>query len=328
VEVHAGRASVAAIARICRAKACDAIVVGGGDGTVSAAASAAAESGIALGVLPLGTMNLFARSLGIPLDMRAAAEALAGGGTEAVDIGVVNGRHFVHHVTLGLHPRMIRIRERLRYGSRLGKLLATLQAWWVAVRQPPKLAVRIDADGEHLNRRTAAVLVTNNPLGEGHLPYADDLREGRLGLYVTTSRRWGDLLQLAAQLALGDTAGTPLMESRKARRIEIGLDHDVVNASVDGEVVSLSTPVKISVRAGGLTVLRPQAAPSSAAEDREPASGAGVSDTSKARELSMTEELTKTEARQGDRRRTNMTALVVGILGAVVLMGALLFFWA
>ena len=62
-EVHSGRATIAAIARVCRERTCDAIVVGGGDGTISAAASAAAKSGLALGVLPLGTMNLFARSL-------------------------------------------------------------------------------------------------------------------------------------------------------------------------------------------------------------------------------------------------------------------------
>src|SRR4051794_12579023 len=71
-EVHAGGEASEAIARICRERSCDGIVVGGGDGTVSAAASAAAAGGLALGVLPLGTMNLFARSLGIPLDTRAA----------------------------------------------------------------------------------------------------------------------------------------------------------------------------------------------------------------------------------------------------------------
>jgi diacylglycerol kinase family enzyme len=193
------------------------VVVGGGDGTVSAAASAAAQSGLALGILPLGTMNLFARSLAIPLDMREAAEALAAGRVSAVDIGEVNGRFFIHHVTLGLHPRMIRIRERLSYGSRLGKIWATIQAWWMAVRQPPRLEARIRADDQHFSRRTAAILVSNNPWGEGHLPYADDLRQGRLGLYVTTSRRWQDLLQLTARMTLGEIAENPLMENWEVR---------------------------------------------------------------------------------------------------------------
>jgi diacylglycerol kinase family enzyme len=256
-EVHAGRKSIAAIARICRAKSCDVIIVGGGDGTVSAAAAAAAESRLALGIIPLGTMNLFARSLAIPLDMHAAAAALAAGDLAHVDIGEVNGRFFIHHVTLGLHPRMIRIRERLSYGSRPGKIWATIQAWWIVVRQPPRLAVRISVGDTTVERRTAAVLVTNNPLGEGHLPYADDLEQGELGLYVTTSRRWSDLLQLAAQLALGGISATPLLESRRAARIAIDLPGGAVNASVDGEIVTLEPPLQFGVRHRGLTVLRP-----------------------------------------------------------------------
>src|SRR3954447_9459991 len=96
-----GKAAVDAIERACGEPSVEAIVVGGGDGTVSFAAAAAARCGKTLGILPLGTMNLFARSLGIPLEMTAAAEAVAGGEVVAVDIGEVNGRLFVHHVTLG-----------------------------------------------------------------------------------------------------------------------------------------------------------------------------------------------------------------------------------
>lgn len=256
-EIHSGRAAIAAIARVCREKSCDGIVVGGGDGTVSAAASAAAASGIALGILPLGTMNLFARSLAIPLDMREAAEALAAGRRSSVDIGEVNGRFFIHHVTLGLHPRMIRIRERLSYGSRIGKIWASIQAWWMAVRQPPRLVASIRADGQRFERRTAAILVTNNPWGEGHLPYADDLRQGKLGLYVTTSRRWQDLLQLTARMTLGEIAENPLLENWEAEEVEIDLPRARINASVDGEIVSLQTPLRIAVRRRGLSVLRP-----------------------------------------------------------------------
>jgi diacylglycerol kinase family enzyme len=259
-EVHAGKRSIAAITRICRSMACDAIIVGGGDGTVSAAAAAAVDSRLALGIIPLGTMNLFARSLAIPLEMRAAAEALATGHLAHVDIGEVNGRFFIHHVTLGLHPRMIDIRERLSYGSRLGKIWATMQAWWIVVHRPPRLAARVTAGDTTLERRTAAVLVTNNPLGEGHLPYADDLEQGELGLYVTTSRRWSDLIQLAAQLALGGISATPLLESRRAAEILIDLPAAAVKASVDGEIVSFQPPLRFCVRRHGLTVLRPREA--------------------------------------------------------------------
>lgn len=259
VEIHSGREAVAAVERICRAKACDAVIIAGGDGTVSAAAAAAAESGQALGVVPLGTMNLFARSLGMPLDMNEAVEALATAKPVGVDIGSVNGRFFTHHVTLGLHPRMIRVRERLRYGSRLGKIWASLQAWWMVVKRPPRLSVRIRADGVEFSRRTTAILVSNNPLGEGHLPYADDLQRGELGLYVATSRRWRDLLELAARVTFGEIAETPLLDRRRAREVEISLARRVINVSIDGEIVSLEPPLRLRVHHAGLTVLKPSA---------------------------------------------------------------------
>ncbi len=258
VHVLPGREAVSAIAAACREKACDAVIAGGGDGTISAAAAAAAESGLTLGILPLGTMNLFARSLGIPLQAAEAVEALATAETVAVDIGEVNGRFFTHHVTLGLHPRMIRLRERLSYASRVGKILASTQAWWIVVRQPPRLDVRIRADNEEFRRRTAAILVSNNPLGEGHLPYADDPRQGRFGLYVATSRRWRHLTQLAAQIILGEISDNPLLERWQVEQVEIALAARSGAASVDGEIVSLESPLKFTLHHGGLSVLKPR----------------------------------------------------------------------
>jgi diacylglycerol kinase family enzyme len=260
VQALAGGAAIDTIARISRQRTSDAIVAGGGDGTISAAAALAAEFNATLGVLPLGTMNLFARSLGIPLRPADAAEALATAETVGVDIGEVNGRFFVHHVTLGIHPRMIRARERLRYASRVGKIWASIQAWWIAMRQPPRLDVMIRADGETFRRRTAAILVSNNPLGEGHLPYADDPRQGRFGVYVAASRRWRDLTQLAAQIILGDISDNPLLERWHARELEIALEAKTVTASVDGEVVTLETPLKFALHRAGLRVLKPRAA--------------------------------------------------------------------
>ena len=74
--VTAGEDAVAVIRKAAIAEETDAIVVGGGDGTISSAAAISAESGVPLGILPLGTMNFFARSLGIPAEMKAAAVAL------------------------------------------------------------------------------------------------------------------------------------------------------------------------------------------------------------------------------------------------------------
>lgn len=254
-----GPGACAAIEKSCREGVFDAVVAGGGDGTISAAAAAAAKGGMTLGILPLGTMNLFARSLAIPLEMNAAAEALATGEAVPVDIGEVNGRYFVHHVTLGLHARMILLRRGIQYSSRLGKIGASIRAWWMAVRQPPALDVQIRADDQKFARRTAAILVTNNPLGEGHLPYADDPRQGTLGLYVARSLRPHHLLNLAIRMGFGAISGNPLLENRVAREVDIALPAQSVNASVDGEIVKLETPLRCRLLEGGLRVLRPRA---------------------------------------------------------------------
>jgi diacylglycerol kinase family enzyme len=206
-------------------------------------------------------MNLFARSLGLPLEMHAAAAAIAGGNVVKVDIGEVNGRFFVHHVTLGLHARMILLRARMTYRSRAGKLWASMKAGWTAVRNPPDLDVRIRTDGTELHRRTAAILVTNNPLGEGHLPYADDPRQGMLGLYVARSPRLVDLLRLAAGMALGRFSANPFLDGSVAHEIDIALSVPSVNASIDGEIVSLDTPLLCRLHRGGLRVLRPREGP-------------------------------------------------------------------
>ncbi len=256
-EVHEGKGTVGAIDSACRNGDAEAIIVGGGDGTISAAAAAAAKYGVALGVLPLGTMNLFARSLGMPLEMRAAAAALAGGILAEVDICEVNGRLFVHHVAIGLHANLVRARDRMDYASRLGKMRASLQAWWIVVRSPPRLDATILADARSFRRRTAAIFLSNNPLGEGHLPYADDPSEGALGLYVVRSRRLPDLVKLTALIAVGAIADNPHLEKWLAREIEIGLPASRVDASVDGEIVALATPLSVRSRRGGLRVLRP-----------------------------------------------------------------------
>src|SRR5690606_18763132 len=117
-----------ALARVAAAPDVDVVLAGGGDGTVSAAAGALMETGKALAVLPAGTMNLFARGLGIPLDLEDAVAALATGTVRAVDIATVNGRPFIHQFSVGLHSELIQRREAMSYSSRPGKIRASVMA--------------------------------------------------------------------------------------------------------------------------------------------------------------------------------------------------------
>jgi diacylglycerol kinase family enzyme len=106
----------------------DALLVGGGDGTVSAAAEIAFRHRIPLAVIPAGTMNLFAKAMSIPLDLHLALEALAAGKVQAVDIATANGQPFVHQFGVGIHARLVRTRDNMTYSSRIGKIMASIRA--------------------------------------------------------------------------------------------------------------------------------------------------------------------------------------------------------
>ena len=267
VTLAEGESIRAAIRAAASAADYDAIVVGGGDGTVSFAAGAAAESGRALGILPLGTMNLFARSLAMPTDMKEAAAALARGEIRAIDIGKANGRVFVHTVGLGMHPAIVAEREKLSYGGRISKMLGSLRAWLRVLRSPRRYSLSIATDGQRTDIVTAGAVVTNNLLGKGHLPYADRLDGGVLGLYVTVARTPAELLRVTAAAATGTLADNPLVEYRQTTAVDItSRSRRGAPLTIDGELLRLTGSIHIEIVPGGLKVLAPKSSPTPSAE--------------------------------------------------------------
>src|SRR5690606_5709519 len=127
----------------------------------------------------------------------------------------------IHALSLGLHPALVAEREKGTYGSRVGKMLGSLKAWWRVIRGVRRFGVALDVDGERVLRRTAGLVVSNNPLGEGHMPYADTLDDGLLGLYVTSARTPLQLMRVTASAALGTVAKDPLVEVFEAAGVEI-----------------------------------------------------------------------------------------------------------
>jgi diacylglycerol kinase family enzyme len=236
------------------------VIVAGGDGTVSSAAASLCDTGIALGVLPLGTMNLFARSLAMPLDLDAALNALATAKPRTADLGEVNGRLFTHHVSMGLQARLVAMRERSNYGSRVGKILANLRALLTVVHRPPRLVLKATVDGSVLDLKTPALVVSNNVFGPNHLPYADALDHGVLGVYICSALRPGDVAQVTLEALLGTwhadgrvttlTAKSVSVESRGKRKS--------ISATVDGELVTFERAIEVSIRPASLVVLVPE----------------------------------------------------------------------
>lgn len=239
-----------------------AVIVGGGDGTISSSAAQLAGSDTALGVLPLGTMNLFARALKIPLDPVQALKSLLGGEEAMVDTGTMNGRLFLHQVSLGLQPKMVKLRETMSYGSRAGKILASWRAFVRTLRRPPSLSLEAEAeDGRRWQIKAPALVVSNNLLLEGLPPVSARLDEGILGVYTLQSTTWPDLLSLTKDVVMGQWQRSALMDVREVEHIAIARARrpwKSMTVSVDGELIRVKGRIDIAIKPKSLRVLRPR----------------------------------------------------------------------
>ena len=235
------------------------IVAAGGDGTVRSVAAAVVTTGGVLGVLPLGGLNHFARDLGIPASLDAAARILKTGTVKAVDVAEVNGRMFVNNSGLGLYPQLVEQREKHR---RLGspKWIAFFRAAFATFRRFPFLNVRLIAEGQEFRRRTPFVFVGANVYhvdGIG-LGSRGSLTGGTLFLGVArrTIGRWG-LVWLAFRALLGHMHDARDVEFLVTREIEIASRRRRLHISLDGEVARIETPLHYRVRPGALQVIAP-----------------------------------------------------------------------
>jgi len=260
VKLTTGSGMGAIIDRHLKQKDIDVLIVGGGDGSVSSAAARLKGSNIALGIIPLGTMNLFARSLGMPLALADALAALVKAHPKPVDVAMVGDRLFLHQLSFGLQPELVKTRERMKYRSRVGKMFASVRAFLSTLRRPKQLALEIAIDGEAKVFRTPALVISNNLYGETLLPFADKVDEGVLGVYICTSRKWPDLIKLTADVMLGNWANNPCVETFAVHTVAIaplGRDRKPITASLDGELVQFIGRISVKILPRALTVLVP-----------------------------------------------------------------------
>lgn len=173
----------------------DVIVAGGGDGTVNAVASAIiGNSAIKLGILPMGTLNHFARDLGIPIDMEKAVETIVAGHVKSIDVGEVNGKVFINNSGLGLYPAMVRLREGLQKSGHR-KFLAAIWASLRIFARFRRLSLELHPPGGAVvKRNTPMLFVGNNPYDTSltTLGARSSLDMGLLWVVMPlASSRWG-----------------------------------------------------------------------------------------------------------------------------------------
>ena len=258
ISLATGGAEINAAMRRSVEAGCAILVAGGGDGTINAGASAAVGREIPLGVLPLGTLNHFAKDLGIPLDLEEAAKVVLEGVVCKVDVGEVNGRLFLNNSSLGVYPAIVRLREKYR-ATVGGKWIAAVWAGLTVLRRRPFLAVRIVADGESIVRRTPLVLVGNNEYQMSGIQAGsrESLARGRLAIYVLNAEQRPGLLRLAWQVLLKGAERVKEVDLITVEEATVETKRHRLQVAADGEVFSLQAPLSYRIRPGALRVLVP-----------------------------------------------------------------------
>jgi YegS/Rv2252/BmrU family lipid kinase len=238
----------------------DVIVAGGGDGTVNAVAAALiGNDDVKFGILPLGTLNHFARDAGIPTDISQAVDIIILGNAKSVDVGEVNGEIFLNNSSVGLYPAIVKLREGLQR-SGYGKWSA---ATWATIRILSRFRTLYlelhPASGPVVKRSTAVLFVGNNAYETGLLEIGTrlELNQGRLWITMpTSSSRLGLLISLVS-IILGYEKKDDVYKY-EAANMTVNSNRQQLQIAIDGEVRHLKPPLKYQTLPKALRVIIPQ----------------------------------------------------------------------
>ncbi len=241
----------------------EALIVGGGDGTVASAAGRLAGTDTALGVLPLGTLNLLAKDLEIPLDLPAAIRALAGAWVRAIDVAEVNGHVYLNNSVLGLYPSIAQARERLRAARGWRRWLVFVKVVARTIWFHNRLKLELEIDGRPRRVVTVGLVIANNTY-HADTAAAPDFRtldEGVLSVYISRHRGRFDLLRLLVTVPLGGWQHDRALEITTARTVVVHGRRRRLKVAFDGEVMRMAPPLVYRVRPRALKVLVPAGTP-------------------------------------------------------------------
>jgi diacylglycerol kinase family enzyme len=248
-------------ARVAVAAGVDAVVAGGGDGTIRAVASVLVGGEVPLGVLPLGTLNHFAADLGIPLDLAAAARVIAEGEVHPLDVGEVNGEIFLNNSSLGFYPPIVQARDQEMKHSRHGKWVSMAIATFKLLPRLSSLHVRISAGDWSVTRKTEVLFVGNNEYVLSAFAHGapDRVRDsGNLYLYLARSRSRLGLVGVALLGLVRDIKRTRSVEDWRLPEFTVEVrKRRAIPVAFDGEVSRMRSPLRYRTRPRALRVILP-----------------------------------------------------------------------
>jgi diacylglycerol kinase family enzyme len=233
--------------------------VGGGDGSISAAASALAGSKTALGILPLGTLNHFARDLGLPTDIAEAAQLIARGPKRRVDVAEMNDHIFINNSAIGLYPLMVidrdQQRKRLGRSKRLAMIVASVRTLVRFNHQ--RLTLTINDEKERID--TPLLFVGNNDyrIDLGAPGQRESLDDGTLSVFVMRKKTRGGLIAASIRALFNRSRDDDMEKIDGVQRLRVGSHRSMLAVSLDGEVVRSAPPLDYKIRKQALRVIAP-----------------------------------------------------------------------
>jgi YegS/Rv2252/BmrU family lipid kinase len=233
------------------------VIVGGGDGSLSSAVDELVERECVFALLPLGTANSFARTLGIPLDLDGAIDTIANGRRRRVDLGVIDGDFYANNAAIGLSPLIgATVPHKLkRYLGRIGYLIWAVRC--VFRFRAFKLTVELE-DGEKHEMEALEVRIANGAY-HGGVEVVDDARvdSGEIVVQAVTGRAKHRLIRNWIAVITGSAGGKRnTVVDFHARKLRIVTDPPLP-ISIDGEVVG-HTPATCEVAEGVIEVVVPR----------------------------------------------------------------------
>jgi diacylglycerol kinase family enzyme len=245
-------------ARQLASRSYDAVIAAGGDGTVSAVAGGLAGTEMPLAVIPLGTLNHFAKDLGIPLELADAVRAIRDGVPEPIDVGEVNGRVFINNSSIGLYPEAVIVRDEQRKRG-WKKLTAMLVACARVLYRFPLLAICVATPERTITTKTPFVFFGNNEYSTSLLSVGkrETLDKGTLSIHTVRAKSRVKMFWLMVRALFKNPEAIQDFETQAVTEASVLCKKRHLSVALDGEVLRMKSPLYYRIRPGALLVRRP-----------------------------------------------------------------------
>jgi diacylglycerol kinase family enzyme len=238
----------------------DAIAAAGGDGTLNSVINMTIDSSLPFGIIPMGTLNHFAKDAGIPLEMEDAVDVIVNQHISAVDIAEVNGHYFLNNSSVGFYPKMVKHRDKEMKTLGYGKWYAMFRALLNIFSRYPLITLRIKTE-DHFNEiKTPFIFIGNNiyTFDLFNLGKRERIDQGELSLYYPKTSGRFSIVRFAFMALINKLDSTEDFFNSHYSEISVISRRRTLEVSVDGEVIHIDPPLEYKIHPHKLKLLLPE----------------------------------------------------------------------